>query len=86
MLSAVVVLPTPPFRFTTATTLIGSSIAQLHIFLSDSDIPDSILSESDLTDSDIPDFILSDYVLSDSDITDSSFVLRLVKCALQQNF
>lgn len=32
MLSAVVVLPTPPFRFTTATTLICYSIAQLLIF------------------------------------------------------
>ncbi|VVB63051.1 Uncharacterised protein [uncultured archaeon] len=32
MLSAVVVLPTPPFRFTTATTLIDSYITQLHIF------------------------------------------------------
>jgi hypothetical protein len=32
MLSAVVVLPTPPFRFTTATTLMCYSIAQLLIF------------------------------------------------------
>ncbi|VVB69651.1 Uncharacterised protein [uncultured archaeon] len=32
MLSAVVVLPTPPFRFTTATTLIDSYIMHLHIF------------------------------------------------------